>query len=251
MELRTLNPIVTRAVTMTSREIAELTGKRHDNVMRVCRDLAADRVCPQIEETSEPHPQNGQAYTVCRLNRRDSLVLVARLSPEFTGAVVDRWMELEADVIAFPPVPKTFSDALRLAADQAETIAQQAAQLAAAAPAIEFVQKYADSTGLLGFREVCKVLKVKENVFRDFLLDRKIAYRLGSALTPAAQHIDAGRFQVKAGTSMTNGHAFNSMRFTPKGVQWVAGEYAKHQLQVSASLPTAPTPRRAASQPHH
>lgn len=249
MELRTLNPIVTRAVMMTSREIADLTGKRHDNVMRVCRDLAADGVCPQIEETSEPNAQNGQSYTLCRLSKRDSLVLVARLSPEFTARVVDRWIELEADVISFPPVPKSFSDALRLAADQAELIAQQQAQLEAAAPAVDFVRKYADSTGLLGFREVCKVLKVKENVFRDFLLDHKIIYRLGRALTPAAQHIDAGRFQVKAGTSTTNGHAFNSMRFTPKGVQWIAGEYAKHQVQAAASMP--PAARSVASQPHH
>lgn len=249
MQLPNLNPIVTQAVTMTSREIAELTGKRHDNVMRVCRDLAADGVCPQIEETSEAHPQNGQQYSVCRLNKRDSLVLVARLSPEFTGAVIDRWMQLEADVIAIPAVPKTFGDALRLAAEQADTIAVQAAQIEAAKPAVEFVQRYADSTGLLGFRQVCKVLQVKENVFRDFLLDRKIAYRLGSELTPAAQHIDAGRFQVKAGTSTANGHAFNSMRFTPKGVQWIAGEYAKHLVQVGVRTP--PAGRSDAARPHH
>jgi phage antirepressor YoqD-like protein len=232
MQLLKLNPIVTAGVvTMTSREIAELTGKRHDNVMRVCRDLVADGVCPQIEETSEPHPQNGQAYTVCRLNKRDSIVLVARLSPEFTGRLVDRWMELEAQVIAIPAVPKSFGDALRLAAEQADVIAQQQAQLEAAQPALEFVQQYADSTGLMGFRQVCKLLKAKETAFRDFLLNNKIAYRLGRELTPAAHHMEAGRFEVKAGTSRSTNHAFNSMRFTPKGVQWVAGEFAKHQLR--------------------
>jgi phage antirepressor YoqD-like protein len=45
-----------------------------------------------------------------------------------------------------------------------------------------------------------------------------------------AAHIDAGRFVVKAGTSQGSGHAFNQPKFTPKGVTWIAGEWAKHCL---------------------
>lgn len=30
--------------------------------------------------------------------KRDSLIVVAQLSPEFTGAIVDRWIELEKQV---------------------------------------------------------------------------------------------------------------------------------------------------------
>ena len=81
---------------MTSREIAKLTGKRHDNVMSVCRQVLASGVCPEIQETPYVNQQNGQTYTECLLNKRDSLVLIARLSPEFTGKLVDRWQELEA-----------------------------------------------------------------------------------------------------------------------------------------------------------
>lgn len=89
-------------LTMSSREIAEITGKRHDNVMRVCRDLKASGITPQIEETPFVNPANGQKYKEFRLNKRDSLVLVARLSPEFTARVVDRWMELEEANVAKP-----------------------------------------------------------------------------------------------------------------------------------------------------
>jgi hypothetical protein len=35
---------------------------------------------------------------------------------------------------------------------------------------------------------------------------------------------------VKAGRSDISGHAFNSAKFTPRGVQWVAGEFAKYLL---------------------
>ena len=41
-------------------------------------------------------------------------------------------------------------------------------------------------------------------------------------------HIDAGRFEVSTGQN--GDHAFNQCKFTPKGVQWVAGELAKHEV---------------------
>ncbi|WP_010323650.1 Rha family transcriptional regulator [Marinobacterium stanieri] len=85
------------APTMSSREIADLTGRRHDQVLRTARDLVAQGVTQSVE-TLYRHEQNGQQYPEHRLDRRDSMVLVARLSPEFTARVVDRWQELEQQV---------------------------------------------------------------------------------------------------------------------------------------------------------
>lgn len=80
---------------MSSREIADLCQKRHDNVMQVIRDLIAGQILtPEIQESKFEH--RGNSYKCFLLNKRDSLVTVARLSPEFTAAVVDRWQELEA-----------------------------------------------------------------------------------------------------------------------------------------------------------
>lgn len=83
------------AHTMSSREIAELTGKRHDNVKRTIDSLAADKVItfPQIEENPGALGRPGTHYLI---GKRDSFVVVAQLSPEFTAALVDRWQELEA-----------------------------------------------------------------------------------------------------------------------------------------------------------
>jgi phage antirepressor YoqD-like protein len=111
-------------------------------------------------------------------------------------------------------LPQSFAEALQLAANQA-------AELEAARPAVAFVERYVQSTGNLGFRQVCKLLKAKENDFRVFLQDNKIMYRLGSDWVPYAPHIDAGRFYVTTGTG-DNDHNFTSAKFTPKGVEWVA-----------------------------
>lgn len=222
-------------VTMSSREIADLVESRHDKVKQSIERLA-ERGAITLPPLGEYRDALGRPASEYHLAKRDSYVVVAQLSPEFTARLVDRWQELESAVqppAAVAPVlavPTTFAEALRLAADQQDVIAAQAEQLAAAAPAVEFVGRYADSTGTKGFRQVAKLLGANENQFREFLIDQKILYRLGRELTPHAAHIDAGRFCVKAGTAQVSGHAYNAARFTPKGVLWVTGEWAKWQM---------------------
>lgn len=46
-------------------------------------------------------------------------------------------------------------------------------------------------------------------------------FLIGGEWIPYQQHIDAGRFEVKTGSS-DGGHAFNQAKFTPKGVNWIA-----------------------------
>jgi phage antirepressor YoqD-like protein len=233
-----VNLISTSITTMNSRDIAELVESRHDDVKRSIERLAQRGVItlPPLAEVSN-HGAGPKAITVYEIAKRDTYVIVAQLSPEFTARLVDRWQELEptaaAPAIALPDFTNPAA-AARAWADEVEAKQALQVELAAAAPAVEFVERYVDASGLLGFRQACKVLKIKENVFREFLLTKEIAYRLGRELAPRAEHLNAGRFEVKAGVSAKNEHAFNSMRFTTKGLHWVAGEFAKHQLASQA-----------------
>ena len=219
--------------TMSSREIADICEARHNDVIATIERLINEGVLRLGRNTARLHlPDGGGRPTmVYDLAKRDCLIVISGYSAALRAKIIDRWMELEAAAPApAPALPQSFAEALRLAADQQDVIAAQAEQLAAAAPAVEFVERYADSTGTKGFRQVAKLLGAKENEFREFLLDAKILYRLAGELTPHAQHIDAGRFCVKAGTAQNSGHAYNAARFTPKGVTWIAGEWAKHQV---------------------
>lgn len=226
--------ITNKVVTMSSREIAQLVNSKHGDVKR-----SADRLCSAgiltapLAHTPYEHPQNGQMYEEYWFNKRDSLVIVARLSPEFTAAVVDRWQELEAAQVT--AVPQSFSDALRLAADLEEEKQRLSTELAIAAPKVEFVDRYCTANGSMSFRQVAKLLKAKETEFRLFLIENGIMYRLGGTLTPMAAHIDAGRFEVKTGTSLASNHAFSQARFTAKGVRWIGGLWAEHALRGSAA----------------
>jgi len=81
-------------LTMTSREIAELIGKQHSNIKISAERLAASGVIGTL--ASQEFYHNGNTYAEYLLCKRDSLILVAQNSPEFTAKIVDRWQELEA-----------------------------------------------------------------------------------------------------------------------------------------------------------
>ncbi|MGN3476517.1 Rha family transcriptional regulator [Pseudomonas aeruginosa] len=86
-----------QAATMTSREIADLVGSRHDNV-RVAIDRLAERgviALPAMQEKpTSGRPTQEYVFTGDQ-GKRDSIIVVAQLCPEFTARLVDRWQELE------------------------------------------------------------------------------------------------------------------------------------------------------------
>lgn len=83
-------------LTMSSREIADLTNKRHDNVKRTIESLFQKELISFTQIEENPGRQGGRPLIVYHVNERDSYVVVAQLSPEFTSKLVDRWQELEA-----------------------------------------------------------------------------------------------------------------------------------------------------------
>lgn len=210
---------------MSTREIAELLEKRHDNIKLSAERLAAKGVIgsPSLQEAPYVDPQNKQTYTEYFLSKRDSLILVAQNSPEFTARIVDRWQELEAK--QGHTIPQTMAQALRLAADQAEQIEAQKLLIEQQKPAVEFVDRFVEAKSAKGFREVAKILGIKEREFIAALANDKVIFKQGSNWLPMADHQHAGRFTVKTGES--NGHAFAQTRFTPEGIAWVAKRYSR------------------------
>lgn len=168
------------------------------------------------------------------LPKREACLMAMSYSYELQASVYDHMTELEdrvkGRVIATLPDFSNPAAAARAWAEQFEL--QQAANqaLAIAAPKAEFVDKYVESTGLKGFRQTAKLLGANEARFREFLLDRRIMYRMGGEWQAYQNHVDAGRFQVKTGTT-DGGHAFNQAKFTPKGVSWIAGLWAQYNLE--------------------
>lgn len=155
-----------QAATMTSREIAELTGSTHDNVLKTVRGLVEKGLVSR-NETPYTHPQNGQTYSEFRLSYRDTMVVVSGYSVELRARIIDRWQELESGVLA---LPKTLPEALRLAADLADQKDKAEAALAIAAPKAAALDRIAVETeGAVCLRVAAKLAQVPEKQFMSFL----------------------------------------------------------------------------------
>lgn len=228
--------IASNNITMSSREIAELTGKQHKDVLSDCRKMFDALNFRSADFSADYKDVMNRTQSEYLLDQDLTMTLVMGYSTELRYKVAIRWRELEGS--AKPAIPQTYAAALLEAGRLALENEKQAEQLKLAAPKVEFVDKFvAASTGSMGFREVAKLLKIKEQEFRSFLSDQKIMYRLGSSYVPYQQHIDSGRFEIKAGLSDSN-HAFKQAKFTAKGIEWIAGEYAKQQVIESLKADT-------------
>ncbi len=91
----------TTTQTMSSREIAELTGKRHDHVMADIRKMLADLSLHAPEFSGVYKDQQLIDRPCFNLPKRETLILVSGYSVAMRAKIIDRWQELEAKQTAF------------------------------------------------------------------------------------------------------------------------------------------------------
>ncbi|EFD1551672.1 DNA-binding protein [Escherichia coli] len=111
---------------MTSVEIAELVGSQHSDVKRSIERLVAKNIIrkPPMAVSEKINNLGFKVQYEHYLfegeqGKRDSIIVVAQLCPEFTARLVDRWRELEEQV------RKPMSEIEMVAAMALEAVRQQ------------------------------------------------------------------------------------------------------------------------------
>lgn len=196
-----------QTLTMSSREIASVVQSRHDSVKRTMLTLHQKGL---IAFTQTVEKGEGRPAEVYHVNKRDSYVVVAQLSPEFTALLVDRWQELES--INKTKLPQTFAEALQLAADQAK-------QLELAAPKVAFVDKFVERVALQNASQVAKSLGMKSAKAMNCALDEIGGIYSGSVKRSrvfTAKFISAGYGDIKQTDA-----GYPQSLFTTKGIAYI------------------------------
>lgn len=89
------NLTTAKALTMSSREIADLTEKLHANVLRDIRNLLADPGEAELNFESSYRDTTGRTLPMFNLPKDLTLTLVAGYSAALRHRIITRWMELE------------------------------------------------------------------------------------------------------------------------------------------------------------
>ncbi|EEX2606331.1 DNA-binding protein [Escherichia coli] len=173
--------IFTDKASMTSVEIAELVGSRHDKVKQSIERLA-ERGIIQLPPMGISENINGLGLTQKSKHylfegergKRDSIIVVAQLCPEFTARLVDRWRELEEQI------RKPMSEIEMVAAMALEAVRQQKRitqveeKVSHVAETVEQIKKGTIREGYAGYRQ----LKAKTGLSDDKCRNLVNAYQI-------------------------------------------------------------------------
>nr|WP_250668341.1 Rha family transcriptional regulator [Escherichia coli] len=176
---------------MTSVEIAELVGSRHDKVKQSIERLAERRII-QLPPMGISENINGLGLTQKSKHylfegergKRDSIIVVAQLCPEFTARLVDRWRELEEQV------RKPMSEIEMVAAMALEAVRQQKRldkmeeKVSHVAETVEQIKRGTIRDGYAGYRQLVAKTGMSDDKCRNLVNAYQIPTDTHEFMTP-------------------------------------------------------------------
>ena len=99
---------------MTSLQIAEITGRRHTDVMRAIRNMepAWEKVSERKFALAEYQDEQGKPRPCYSLNKEECLYIATEFNDEARAKLIKRWKELE-EQHQKPSVPQNYLEALK------------------------------------------------------------------------------------------------------------------------------------------
>jgi phage antirepressor YoqD-like protein len=212
---------------MSSREIAELTGKQHKNVKRDIASMLADLKKDALSFERIYHDAVNRKQTEFLLDREHTDCLLTGYSAPLRMAVVRRWRELEEQ--AAPRIPANFAEALQLAADQARENSRLLGVIEVQAPKVAAIRRLAAAGGAICISDAAKQLQVPPSKLFAWLQERRwIFHRGGSKRWTAYQPQITKGFMVHKVTELRPDAETGAERaayqplITPKGLAYLA-----------------------------
>lgn len=222
----------TGSLTMSSREIEKLTGKRHADILSDIRKMCESLNIHSTDFSAEYKDSTGRTLPCFHLPKRETLILVSGYNVKMRAAIVDRWQELEAKQGMPPessilkhisPVAKVIIEDLNGTIEHlsSETKRLNAVCNDLAANLREGVTPPAFARMLNG---------VNSNRVQPVLVERKRLIKTSIGYRSAAAYRDK-LFAERRGVTQ-EGQPFEHVILTLKGAKWLYAEYEKGRLEM-------------------
>ncbi|WP_052743366.1 phage antirepressor KilAC domain-containing protein [Pseudomonas veronii] len=197
-----MNTIVapSNTVTMSSREIAELTGKQHKNVLRDVNVMleSLEKAGSDLSQAVRYMDERGRTSEV-RLDRVLTETLLTGYSIPLRHRVVTRLQELEKVSRHSMSLPTNFAEALQLAADQAKQNASLHQVIQQQAPKVQALERLSGTHGSICITTAAKQLGIGPLKLFKWLSDNRWIYRRAafSAWSAYQPRLTAGLLEHK------------------------------------------------------
>lgn len=218
-----------RTDTMTSLEIAEITGKLHKHIMESIRkmEVAWEKINGSRFRLVEYTDHKGEKRPCYQLTKTECLYIATKFNDEARAKLVLRWEELENQTRKNEIVMPNFSnpaEAARAWADQYEkglALEAQNKELREEnqhlAPKGEYFDDLVARNLLTNFTKVAHQLNIKRKTFIDWLIRDKFIYRdQKNKLVPYSKYAHT-YFHINDTKGKYSKWAGNQTLITPEG----------------------------------
>lgn len=214
---------------MSSREIAELCNKRHDNVMADIRKMLAELGLATPEFSGVYKDQQLIDRPCFNLPKRETLILVSGYSVELRAKIIDRWAELESQSQHQQLNPANLSrlQLIEMAMQAEQERIELEHQVEEMQPTVEAFERIAKADGSLCITDAAKSLQVRpKDLFAWLRAHQWIYKRTGSNHDVGYQDkVQTGYLEHKV-TEVTRGDGSSKIteqvRITSKGLARLA-----------------------------
>ena len=244
-----MTDLIIKKETMTSLEIAEVTGRNHKDVMRSIREMedAWAKVNGRKFALVEYKDAKGEMRPCYSLNKTECLYIATKFNDEARAKLVLRWEELETKERNQYQVPQSFAEALMLAAKQQEQIEEQQRQLeenskeivelngaiAEMEPKVTYVDMILASKETVTTTQIAQDYGQSDKAFNVLLRNFGVQHKVCGQWVLYAKHLPFGYVQSdtfpivhKNGTNGTVMHT----KWTQKGRLFLYEELKKHNI---------------------
>lgn len=217
-------------ITMTSLEIAELTGKQHGHIVRdIEEQLGQLGGLSKFGDTYQ-HPQNKQTYKMYRLPKREVLILISGYSVQLRAKIIDKLEYLEKQVKAqTPQLPQTYLEALESLVESEKRNQALQERIEQDRPKVAFANAISGSDDSISVGQFAKILKqngVETGRQRLFNYFRDNGYlirgRTKDFNMPTQKAMEQGLFEIQEKSVSLKDRTILSLspRVTAKGQQY-------------------------------
>jgi phage regulator Rha-like protein/phage antirepressor YoqD-like protein len=221
--------------TMSSLQIAEITGKPHGNVMQDIRRILAEAEIDQQGFLSIFHDSYNRPQPCYHLPRRECDLVVSGYSVKYRLAIIDRWQELEAKQEQRDPM-EILNDpaAMRgLLLGYTEKVLALETTVSELTPKADALDRIAGTDGLMNGTVAAKTLQIKPKALFTYLDTNGWTYRRPgtSERVPYQAKIMQGLMVMKAYRYTNEATGEDGLKessyITPKGLAKLAEIFEK------------------------